>query len=117
MMKEILSWVLSYRVGQLRYLVAKTYIEAVSQLHRSATIVFGIIFFIALFASGVMLMTIGTAMILPLSPEGRGIIVLSAGVMFLGLSVLGYFILNSERMWMKYLGVASTLKEISGENA
>lgn len=116
MTKMILNWVLSYKVGQLRYLVARTYLELVAQLHRSSTIVFGIIFAIAFFASGVMLITFGIAMIAPVSPQGRGMIVLSIGVFVVMLSAVGYFVLRSERMWMKVLNVESVLKEISGEH-
>jgi len=117
MTKVILSWLLSYRVGQLRYLVAKTYLETLSQLHRSVTIFFGITLFIALFASGLILMTFGLAMMVPLSTEGRGLIVMSLGGIIVGLSVAGYFILNSERMWIRFLRVESVLKRISGERA
>ena len=115
MMKPILSWLLSYRVGQLRYLVAKTYLGALFEIRRSALIVFGIIFFIALFTSGIMLVTFGIAMVAPVSTQGRGVIVLSMGLIAVATSSAGYIIFNSERMWIRVLRVNSILKAISGK--
>jgi hypothetical protein len=114
MTKAILSWILSYKVGQLRYLASKTYVEGVSQLRRSASIIFGLVFFVALFMSGIILMAVGVAMVVPLSAAGRGIVVFSIGGAALTCSVLGYLVLNSERMWIKLLRVDSVLKAIAG---
>jgi hypothetical protein len=114
MTKALLSWILSYRVGQLRYLASKTYVEGVSQLRRSASIVFGLVFFVALFMSGIILMAVGFAMIVPLSAAGRGMVVFSIGGIALAGSVAGYLVLNSERMWIRLLRVDSVLKAIRG---
>jgi hypothetical protein len=117
MMKLFLSWILSYRVGQLRYFVAKTYLETLSQIRRSVSVIFGILLLIALFAGGLVLMTLGVVMIIPTSMEGRGLIVLCVGFVVLALSLSGYFMLNSERMWIKVLRVESVLKELAGDHA
>ncbi|MCB0308395.1 MAG: hypothetical protein KDD48_03405 [Bdellovibrionales bacterium] len=115
MIKAIFSWVLSYRIGQLRYLVVKTYLEAASHFYKTAKFVFGIVFFISLFINGIVLTTFGIVMITPISMEARGLIVLSMGVLTIVLSIVGYFFLNSERMWIKLLRVDAVVKEISGE--
>ena len=117
MKKMILSWILSYKVGQLRYFAAKAYLETLAQLHRSATLVFGVVFLVALFMSGFILITFGVVMIIPVSAEIRGIIMLSVGALAIAVSVFGYFCLNSERRWIRFFRVDSVLQSISGKKS
>ena len=113
MIKGILSWALSYRVGQLRYLAAKTYIETASQVHVMISVILGMIFFIALTTGGIVLLTLGAALTWAPVNEVRGDIILLCGAVVTTLSLTGYMYLNSEKVWVKALRVESVLKEIS----
>lgn len=111
MIKAALSWLMSYRIGQLRYMATKTYLESASQLRQCVTLMFGVIFFISLFISGLLIATVGVIIRLPLSVEDRALSAIVIGMVFIAAAWTGYIILNSEKMWMKYMRVESFLKK------
>ena len=112
-MKVLLGWVLSYRLGQLKYLAIKTYLEAGAQLHKAITVLFGVIFLIAMTMSGLLLVLVGAMMLVPSSVEARGVFLLSTGALMLLLGVIGYGTLNSEKRWIKMMRIEDMVKEPS----